>query len=58
MRKKGIPEALSKSVMSLHEGENTSVRVDSGLSEWLEVKDGTLKVLCCHLLWWMVSQNR
>ena len=40
MRKKGIPEGLVRSVMSLYEGGKTWVRVDSELSEELEVKDG------------------
>ena len=40
LRKKGIPEVLFRSVMSLYEGENTSVRVDSGLSEEFDVKVG------------------
>ena len=38
MRKKGIPEVLVKSVMSLYEGAKTRVRVDSELSEEFEVK--------------------
>ena len=33
MRKKGIPEVLVRSVMSLNEGAKTRVRVDSELSE-------------------------
>ena len=33
MRKKGIPEVLVGSVMSLHEGAKTRVGVDSELSE-------------------------
>ena len=40
MRKKGIPEALVRSVMSLYEGAKTRVRVDSELSEEFEVKVG------------------
>ena len=32
MRKKGIPEVLVRSVMSLYEGAKTGVRVDSELS--------------------------
>ena len=35
LRKKGITEVLVRSVMSLHEGANTRVRVDSELSEWI-----------------------
>ena len=38
MRKKRIPEVLVRSVMSLHEGAKTIVRVDSELSEEFEVK--------------------
>ena len=38
LRKKGIPEVLVISVMSLCEGENISVRVDSKLSEEFVVK--------------------
>ena len=33
MRKKGIPEVLVRSVVSLYEGARTRVRVDSELSE-------------------------
>ena len=40
MRKKGIPEVLVRSVMSLYEGAKTRVRVDSELSEEFEVKVG------------------
>ena len=38
MRKKGLPEVLVRSVMSLYEGAKTRVRVDSELSEEFEVK--------------------
>ena len=38
MRKKGIPEVLVRSVMSLYEGAMTRVRVDSELSEEFDVK--------------------
>ena len=38
MRKKGIPEDLVRSVMSLYEGAKTRVRVDSELSEDFEFK--------------------
>ena len=54
MRKKGIPEVLVRSVMSLYEGART--RVVSELSE--EVEDKVLectKVLCSYLFlfqWW------
>ena len=37
LRKKGIPEVLFSSVMSLKEGAKTKVRVDSELSEEFEV---------------------
>ena len=40
MRKKGIPEVLVRSVMSLYEGAKTRVRVDSELSEEFEVHVG------------------
>ena len=40
LRKKGIPDVLVRSVMSLYEGEKTSVGVDSELSEEFEVKVG------------------
>ena len=40
MRRKGIPEVLVGSVMSLCEGAKTRVRVDSELSVELEVKVG------------------
>ena len=38
MRKKEIPEVLVRSVMSLHEGAKTRVRVDSELSVEIEIK--------------------
>ena len=40
MKKKGIPEVVDRSVMSLYEGAKTRVRVDSDLSEEFEVKVG------------------
>ena len=40
IRKKGIPEVLVGSVMSLYEGAKTGVRVDCELSEEFEVKVG------------------
>ena len=39
-RKKGIPEVLVRSVMSLYDGAKTRVRVDFVLSEEFEVKVG------------------
>ena len=38
MRKIGLPEVLDRSVMSLYEGAETRVRVDSELSEEFEIK--------------------
>ena len=49
MRKKGIPQVLVRSVMSLYEGAKTRVRVDFEMSEEFEVKVGCTKGLCCHL---------
>ena len=43
MRKKGIPDILVRSVMSLYEGEKTRVKVDSELSDEFEVKVGMLQ---------------
>ena len=43
MRKKGIPEVLVRTVMCLYEGAKTRVRVDSKLSQELEVKVGMHK---------------
>ena len=40
MRKKGIPEVVVRSVMSMYEGAKTRVSVDSELSEEFEVKVG------------------
>ena len=40
MRKKGIPEVLVSSVMSLYEAAMTRVRVDSELSEECKAKEG------------------
>ena len=40
MRKKGIPEVLVRSVMSLYKAAKTRVRVDYELSEEFEVKVG------------------
>ena len=37
LRRKGIPEVLVGSVMSLYEGARTRVRLDSELSEEFEV---------------------
>ena len=49
IRKKGIPEVLVRSVMSLCEGAKTRVGVDYEMSEEVEVKVGCTKDLCCHL---------
>ena len=40
MRKKGMPEALLRSVKSLYEGAKTRARVDSDLSEEFETNVG------------------
>ena len=40
MRKRGIPEAMVRAVMSLYEGAKTRVRVGLGLCEEFEVKFG------------------
>ena len=48
MRKKGIP-VLVRSVMCLYEVAKIRVRVDSELSEELEVIVGCTKDLCCLL---------
>jgi hypothetical protein len=40
LRKRGIPEAMVRAVMSLYEGAKTRVRVGSELSEEFEVKVG------------------
>ena len=40
MRKRGIPEAMLRAVMSLYEGAKTRVRVGLELSEEFEVKVG------------------
>ena len=57
MRKKGIPDIFVRSGMSLYEGANTRVKVDSELSEEFEVKVGCTKDLCYyHFLmhWWSI----
>ena len=50
MRKKGIPEDLARSVMSMYERAKTRVRVDSEF----DLKWGSTKDVCCHLIlqWW------
>ena len=40
MLKKGIPDVLARSMMSLYEGARIGVRVDSELLEEFEVKVG------------------
>ena len=61
MRKEGIPDVFTGSVMSLYEGARTIVRVDSKLSEDFEVKMGMHQHICCQLfflqLWWMFLLN-
>ena len=51
MRKKGIPEASVRSVMSLYEGAKTRVMVECELSEEFEVIEECTKHLCCHLFY-------
>ena len=48
LRKKGTPEVLARSVMSLYEGVKKSVRVEYELLE----EFGHTKDLCCHLFQW------
>ena len=38
MRKRGVPEAMMRAVLSLYEGARTRVRIGLELSEELEVK--------------------
>ena len=45
MRKRGIPEAMVRAVMSLYEGAKTKVRVRQELSKEFEVKVGVHKAL-------------
>ena len=54
VRKKGIPEVLIRSVISLLEGAKTSVNVKSELSEEFKVKLGMHQgsVLSSFLLLW------
>ena len=47
MRKKGIPEALIRSVMSLHEVAKTRFRVELDCNRSLMLKWGCTKDLCC-----------
>ena len=50
MRKKGIPNVLVRSVISLYEGAKTRVRVDFEFSEEIEAfLWRCTKDLCCHL---------
>ena len=57
MSKKGKPEVLVKSVMSLYEEAATRVRVDSELSEEFEVKVGMHQgcVLSLFIFWVVVD---
>ena len=55
LKKKGIPDVLFGSVLSLYEGAKTRVRVDSELSEEFEVELGMHQgsVLSYFFLqWW------
>ena len=54
MRKKGIPEVLVRSVMSLYEGAKARVRVNSELSENSQAKLGIHQGLHCHHLFAVV----
>ena len=53
MRKKGIPQVLVRSAVSIYEGAKTRVGVDSKLSEEFEVKVGMHQgsVLASYLFW-------
>ena len=56
MRKRGIPEAMVRAVMSLYEGAKTRVRVGLELSEEFEVKVGVHQgrdQCCCR--WFLRS---
>ena len=50
MRKRGIPEAVVRAMMSLYEGAKTRVRVGLELSEELEVKVGVHQGSACSPL--------
>ena len=50
MRKRGIPEAMVRAVMSLYEGAKTRVRVGLELSEEFEVKVGVHQGSACSPL--------
>ena len=49
MRKKGKPEVLVRSMISLYDGAKTKFMVDSELSDELEIKWGCTKNLRCQL---------
>ena len=49
MRKKGMPEVLARSVISLYEGAKARVRVDWSYQRNLRLKLECNKNLCCHL---------
>ena len=55
MRKKGIPEVLVRSVMSLYEGAKTRVRLDSELYDDLVLLRETIEGLRNKILKWMDS---
>ena len=54
LRKKGIPEVLARSMMSLYKGAKTRVRVDSKLSE---VKEGMPQVSMPSPFLFAVKEN-
>ena len=60
LRKKGIPEVSVRSMMSLHQGAKTKVKVDTELSEEFEVKVGMHQrsVLSNSLLLWLLLLAR
>ena len=50
MRKKGIPEALVTSVMSMYKGARTKVKIGTHFSEEFEVNVGVHQGLAVSLL--------
>ena len=55
MRKRGIPEAMERAVMSLYEGAKTRVRVGLELSEEFEVKVGVHQGSALSLLLFAIA---